>query len=121
MPGSNSWLSLLWALVCVIVIVAMAYWATRAIAARGGLGAFPLAQGAQGLKVLSRMALGRDQQLVVVQAGERYFLLGVTSSAVSNLAEFTPEQAKAWPEQTRPEPPSFRQALGEVLQQKRRK
>ena len=108
MPGSNSWLSLLWTLGCVVVIIALAYWATRAIAARGG-------------KVLSRLALGRDQQLLLVQAGERYFLLGVTASAVSNLAEFTPEQAQAWPEQNRPAPPSFRHALGEALRQKRRK
>ena len=38
MPASESLLSLLWMLLCVVVIVALAYVFTRYIAGRGGMG-----------------------------------------------------------------------------------
>ncbi|MCI8539642.1 MAG: flagellar biosynthetic protein FliO [Oscillospiraceae bacterium] len=114
-------LSLLWVLACVILIVGMAYWFTKYVAGRGGLSTFGLGQGSESLRVLARLSLGRDQSLMLVQAGERYFLLGVTQSAISTLAEFTPEEAEAWrkTQAEQPAPPSFREALQSVLHQKR--
>lgn len=122
MPGANTWLSLLWALVCVVLILGLAYWFTKRVAAPGGLGALVAAPGTEQLKVLARLALGKEQLLVVVQAGERYFLLGVTQSAVSTLAEFTREEAEAWfagPDGPAA-PPSFLEALRTVIEQKRK-
>ena len=120
-PGFESLLSLLWVLLCVVVIVALAYLFTRYAAGRGGLGMMGMAGGGQQFKVLARLALGREQAAVLVQAGERYFLLGVTQSAISTLAEFTPEEAEAWrkTQAEQPAPPSFREALQSVLHQKR--
>ena len=121
-PGFESLLSLLWVLLCVVVIVALAYLFTRYAAGRGGLGMMGMAGGGQQFKVLARLALGREQAAVLVQAGERYLLLGVAPSGISALAELSREEAQALcqrPEQ--PAPPSFREALRTVLQQRKQR
>lgn len=114
-------LSLLWVLACVVVIVGLAYWFTKFVVGRGGLSTLGLGQGTESFRVLARLPLGRDQSLVLVQTGERYFLLGVTQSAISTLAELTPEEAEAWrrPQAEQPAPPSFREALQMMLHQKK--
>ena len=70
---------------------------------------------------LARLSLGRDQSLVLVQAGERYLLLGAAPSGVTLTAELTPEEAKALyqPPSDQPPPPSFTEALRTVLKQKK--
>lgn len=116
------WLSLLWVLVCVVVIIVLAYWFTKHVVGRGAFNALGMSGGNERFRVLARLNLGRDQMVLLVQAGERYFLLGVTAGAISTLAEYTQEEAEAWthvPEQ--PAPPSFGEALRTVLQQKRRR
>ena len=122
MPGGNTWLSLLWVAVCVAVILVLAYWFTRYVAARG----FPGAQGlreSEQLKVLARLAVGREESLVLVRAGERYFLLGVTPSSISNLAEFSGEEAEGWlkTQESQPAPPSFREAVRLVMEQRKQR
>ena len=122
MPEVNTWLSLLWVLVCMVLIVALAYWFTKYVVGRGKLGAFGAARGTEHLKVLARLGLGKDQMVILVQAGERYFLLGVTPSGISNLAELTAEEARPWTEKPdQPAPPSFGEALRIVIQQKRQR
>ena len=116
--GSNL-LSLLWVLICVVAIIALAYLFTRYVAGRGGL---MVVSGGNGrFKVLARLSLGREQSVALVQAGERYFLLGVTASGIQLLTELTKEEADALrtspPEQ--PQPPSFRESLRTVLQQRK--
>jgi len=121
-PGVDTWLSLLWVLVCIVLILGLAYWFTRHVASRGGLGVLGADRGTEQLRVLARLALGRDQFLALVQAGERYLLLGVTPSSVSLLTELTQEEAKAWSEEQKPPPPpGFQEALHTVLQQKRQR
>lgn len=111
--------SLLWVLVCVAVIIVLAYLFTRYVAGRGGLTG---ASGGTGrFKVLARLSLGREQSLALVRAGERYFLLGVTASGVQLLAELTAEEAQSIcaPPPDQPQPPSFRESLRTVLQQRK--
>lgn len=117
------WLSLLWVLVCVVVIIALAYWFTKYVVGRGAFNGLGMSGGTERFKVLARLNLGRDQMLVLVQAGERYFLLGVTAGAISTLAEYTQEEAAAWrsAQEQQPAPPSFGEALRTVLQEKRRR
>ena len=113
--------SLLWLLVSVAVVLGLAYWFTRYAAGRGFLG--PGLRG-QGMEILAQLSLGREQRLALARVGERYFLLGVTSGGISLLAEFTKEEAALWlerPETLDGRPPSFREALQTVLQQKRRR
>ena len=110
-------LSLLGMLAVMLLILAGAYGATR-WAGRGFGGAFTGGR----LRVLDRARVGREQQVLVVQAGERYFLLGSSPSQVSLLAELSREEAQALcqrPEQ--PAPPSFREALRTVLQQRKQR
>lgn len=115
-------LSLLWLIVCCAVVLGLAYWFTKHVVGRGRLGNLGTGGGTEDLKVLHQLSLGKDQRLLVVRAGERTLLLGVTGSAISTLAEFTPEEAERWltAEKTKAEqcPPSFTEALQKVLKQK---
>ena len=81
-------LALIWLLVCVLAIAALAYLFTKYAVGRGGsfLG---MAGGTDRFKVIARLSLGREQSVVLVQAGERHLLLGVAPSGVSLIAELT--------------------------------
>ena len=114
--------SLLWMIVSVVVIIALAYWFTKYVAGRGGLGAFAPMRAGEELEVLAQLPLGREQRLMIARAGERFFLLGVTASEVSMLAEFTQEEAALWrrsaERESKSETPSFREALNTVMRHK---
>lgn len=113
-------LSLVWLLVCVLVIIVLAYLFTKYVAGHSGL--WGTGGGTDQFKALSRLSLGREQSLTLVQAGERYLLLGVTPSGVSLVAELTREEAQALytrPASGQPAPPSFGEALRTVLKQKK--
>ena len=116
----DSILTLTWMLVCVLVVVVLAYLFTKYVAGRGGslLGA---GGGTDQFKVLARLSLGRDQSLALVQAGERNLLVGVAPSGLSLVAELTAEEAQALYVRPadQPAPPSFGEALRTVLQQKK--
>ncbi len=116
----ESILTLMWMLVCVLVIVVLAYLFTKYVAGRSGsiLGA---GGGTDQFKVLARLPLGRDQSLTLVQAGERYLLVGVAPSGISLVTELTREEAQALYVRPadQPAPPSFKEALRTVLKQKK--
>ena len=111
---------LLWVLICVVAIIGLAYWFTRSVG-RGGLGALGGYGGSEQLRVLARLSLGKEQFLALVQAGERFFLLGVTPAAVSSLAELTREEAAVWLESLPPEQPGFGESLRSVLRQRKQR
>ena len=119
MDGLGSLLSLIWLLVCVLAIVVLAYLFTRYVAGRGGM--IGMSGGSERFRVLSRLPLGREQSAMLVKAGEKYLLLGVTASKITVLKELTAEEAEAVcalpPDQ--PAPPSFGEALRTVLKQKK--
>ena len=116
--GDTALASFLWMLVCVVLIIGLAYWFTRYVAGRGALSAF--AAGRR-MEILDRLPLGRDQALVLVQAGERYLLLGTAPSGVSLVAELTAEEAQALcaPPPGQAQPPSFGEALRSALKQRK--
>ena len=118
MLKSSPWLSLLWVIACIVLITGAAYWFTRHMAGKGGL--MPsLGKGRQ-MEILDQLPVGREQRLVLVRSGERYFLLGVTAGGISALAEFTAEEAALWQrEEAEQTPPSFREALRVTLKNKR--
>lgn len=121
MPFSESLLSLAWMLICVVAIAALAYVFTRYIAGRGGAGVIG-APGKGQLRVLARLSVGREQSVLLVQAGEKYLLLGVASSGVSVLERLTKEEAQQMcPGLDQPPPPGFREAFGEVLRQRKQR
>ena len=115
----DSILSLVWLLVCVLVIIVLAYLFTKYVVGRGSLSG--MGGGSDRFKVLSRLSLGREHSLALVQAGERYFLVGIAPSGVSPVAELTREEAEGLyaPPPGQQPPPSFGEALRNVLQQKK--
>ena len=116
----DSILSLVWLLVCVLAIAVLAYLCTKYVAGRGG-GLPGMGGGNARFKVLARLSLGRDQALALVQAGERYLLVGSAPSGVNLVAELTREEAQSicQPPPGQEAPPSFGEALRDVLKQKK--
>ena len=91
--------SLAWMLLCIVVVLALAYLFTRYGLGRWKSGGMAGSAGnGQGIRVLARTALGRESQVLVVEAGGRYFLLGATGTQISCLAELTAEEAEAFKE-----------------------
>jgi len=116
--NDSPWLSLLGMLVAIVVVIGLAYWVTRIIAGRGTL---PFGTGRKDdkLSVLVQKQIGKDQRLAVVQAGEKYFLVGITAQNISLLAELTAEEAAYWLPDENPQgdgqPPTFKQAFMDSL------
>ena len=121
MLEDSVWPSLLWTLLCVAAITGAAYWFTRRAAGKGWLSGF--GGGSGRIRLLDQLPLGREQRLVLAQAGERFFLLGVTANGITSLAEFTAEEAALWKEtcETDAPPPSFREALQITLKNRGRR
>ena len=118
--GDAALASFLWMLVCVVLIIGLAYWFTKYVAGRGALGAF---SGGRRMEVLDRLPLGRDQNLILARVGERYLLLGAGTAGVTLLAELTGEEAAAWkpPETAEGERPGFKEAFLTMMKQKERR
>lgn len=112
--------SLLWMLICVVLILGLAFWFTKYVAGRGALGAFA---GGRRMEVLDRLPLGRDQSVILARVGERYLLLGAGTAGVTLLAELTGEEAAAWrpPEAAEGEKPGLKEAFLTVMKQRERR
>lgn len=89
------WLSLVGMLFCTGAILFFAYWATKKI---GTSGVGRIASGAQ-MRVWNRLSIGQNQALLMVQIGERWFVLATTRENVSKVAELTAEEAELWQKQ----------------------
>jgi flagellar biosynthetic protein FliO len=111
--------SLLWVVVCILVILGAAYWFTRHVVGNGLYRPNGVGGNSRGMEILAQRALGKEQKLLVAQIGERYLLLGVSSGSISNLAELTAEEAEFWknpPEGTQPS--GFRESFSKILLRK---
>ena len=120
LEGDAALASFLWMLVCVVLIIGLAYWFTKYVAGRGALGAL---SGGRRMEVLARRPLGRDQSVVLARVGERYLLLGAGTAGVTLLAELTGEEAAAWkpPEAEAGEKPGFKEAFLTIMKQRERR
>lgn len=99
-------LSLLGMILALLLVLGGCYLVTRW--AGTGLGGGSLGRGGARMQVVERMAVGRDQALLIVRLGERYLLLGSSSAGVSLLAELTEEEGALW---TPPEAPTDRPGM----------
>ena len=101
-------ISLLGGLLLFVLVLLLAWFCSR------WLGGYYRARGGQAgtVQVLERTAIGPDRTLMVVRAGERVWLLGVTP-----LGELSPD---AYPEEAAPEalpgPMEFSAALRDAVQ-----
>lgn len=125
MLGGNDWFLIVWAVVCIVVVLGMAYWVTRYLAGSGLLKTGLGRSGAGKIRVVEQQMLGRDQRLVVVQVGETYYLLGMTANNISLISEIdwepTDEAGKESILEESTEKPAFREAFFDALRQKTRR
>ena len=113
MPG-GIW-SVIGMLVSAVLILFLAYFATRWIAERGLRVQGRTAEGGGGrLTVLSRLAVGQRESLLVVALGDKCYLLGVTEHSITLLRELDEEASAVWLREAEPSaPPSFLEVLRE--------
>ena len=125
MLGGNDWFLVVWAIVCIVVVLGMAYWVTKYLAGNGLLKTGLGRNGTGKIRVVEQQMLGRDQRLVVVQAGETYYLLGMTANNISLISEIDWEPTDEAGERTileeSKEKPAFREAFFDALRQKTRR
>ena len=117
-------LSLLGILLVMVLVLVGCYlvtrWAGSGLSVRLGL-----TGGAGGrLRVLDRLPVGRDHMILVVQAADRFLVLGSSPSGFSLLCELTEEEGRQW---TSPPPseaaaekttPDFREMLRRLREKK---
>ena len=114
--------ALLWLLFSIIAVLILACWATRRIV--GGIPVAHVKRAGKQIEILAQTTLGKSEALIMVQAGTRCFLLGVTANAITVLAEFTEAEAAILREKPEdPEnggKPGFIEVLQKSLKQQRR-
>lgn len=113
-------LGILGILLLLALVLAGSYFVTRWVGM--GLGVRPGAAAGRHVRLLERVPLGRDQSLFVVQAANRYFILGSSPSGFSLLAELTAEEGALWNAPPSPdgppEGPDFRALLRRLREKK---
>ena len=80
----------------VLVLVLAACWLFTRWAGTGLSGQFGVPAAQRQIKVLERLPVGKDQSLLAVRLGDRYFLLGSSPSGFSLLCELTEEEGAMW-------------------------
>ena len=85
----------LWTICAILGVLVLAYLFTRYVAGRGQ-GGGPSRLGKRMLTILDQVAVGKDQRLLLVRAGETYYFLGVTQGSITCLEKLTAEEAEAW-------------------------
>lgn len=116
-------LSLLGILAVLLLVLFGCYLFTR-WAGTGLSGHFLMPAAQRQMKVLERLAVGKDQALLVVQVADRMLLLGSSPSGFSLLAELTEEEAALWAgpapseHDTGRTPPDFQEFLRKLREKK---
>ena len=118
--------SLLGMLLVVLLVLALAYAATRWLGSSyGGKGGrVPAgkmrAGGSERFRVIGQISLGRAERLVLARLGDRCYLLGVTEHGFTLLKELEGEEAQEWlREEEIPVPASFMDVLKDNLRKRK--
>ena len=80
--------SMLGVFLLILLLFAGAYYATKIM----GKHYSAQASTSETMRVIDRLALGRDQYLLIVEAGGKALLLGVSAGQIETLAELEPGQ-----------------------------
>ena len=115
--------SLLWTLLLIAAVLALAYVFTRWVAGRAAAGAGPVYRGRR-LAVLEQINVGKDQKLLLVRMGETYCFLGAAPGGISCLRQVSPEELERWRQeredgQDAPPAVSFRTALHRAVRHRK--
>lgn len=113
-----SWFGL-WPAICAVLL--LSYWFTRyVVAGRAAAGRLK----GRHVTVLEEIQVGKDQKLLLVQAGEQICLLGAAPGGITCLRTLNREEMGQWEQEGAPEGAcqriSFQEALKSVLQQRRK-
>ena len=125
--------SLLGMLLVVLLILGLAYAATRwlgtAYGGKGGRGgksgkvlpASLRAGGSERFRVVAQISLGRTERLVLARLGDRCYLLGVTEQGFTLLKELEGGEAQEWlrEEESDAAPASFMDVLKDNLRKRK--
>ena len=120
--------SLLGMLLVVLLVLFLAYAATRWLGSSygGGKGGRVSmgkvhAGGSERFRVIAQIGLGRTERLVLACLGDRCYLLGVTEHGFTLLKELEGEEAQEWlrEEETSAPPASFMDVLKENLRKRK--
>lgn len=114
--GAGNILTLIGMLLAVVGILFLAWFTTRWISRRGGP-FFPSGSHNGGMRVLLQLSLGQNERLVLIQAGQRCLLLGVTAGGITLLLELDEAETASWlsDDSETPTPPSFWEAVQKNL------
>lgn len=97
----------LWTICAILGVLVLAYLFTRYVAGRGQ-GGGPSRLGKRMLTILDQVAVGKDQRLLLVRAGETYYFLGVTQGSITCLESSLPRRPRpGWAAQTAPPRPRW--------------
>ncbi len=116
-------LGILWALIVIIIVLALAYLFTKHVVGRVPLGVSGRKK--QHMSVVERIVIGRDQQILLVRVGKKMFFLGAAEGGVTCLKEMSDEE---WQTLSDSEddaddtaPMGFKEALQKVMEQRKQK
>lgn len=112
----QQFLPLLGTLAITVGILYLAYWSTKHLAGGRRFGAPASGR----MRVLDRLVLGQDRQLIVIAVGERYFLLSSSTAGVQKIEELSAEEGAQWEEKAgdAPKAPSFLEVLEKAFGKK---
>ena len=117
--------TLLGMLLTLAAILVLAYLSTRYVA-KFKLGRLMHAKGGGHMRIIDQLTIGQDARLLLVEAGDRYLLLGHSASGISLLTELTAQEAERWllelsqQTQVQQDAPSFRDSFLEALKQRKK-
>lgn len=117
----QDWFLLIWAVICVVLVLGLAYWFTRNVAGRSLAGRFSMARGSGRIQIVEQQVLGRDQRLAVVRVSGKYYLLGITAEHISLISEITWGTEPLGTAEQATEKPTFHEAFFDALKQKARR
>ena len=75
-------LSLYNAILAVLGVLCLAYWCSRMLGRQWGMNA-----GSNNMKVLGQLQVGQDRQILLLELGEHYYLVGVSQAGIQLLTE----------------------------------
>ena len=94
----NVW-SLLGVFAAAVLILYLAYLATKWIGTRSAPGSaapFSFGGGMGTFRILAQIAVGRNERLVLIRMGEECCLFGVTEREITLLRTYKSEEAESW-------------------------
>jgi flagellar protein FliO/FliZ len=108
-PAAPSLMPIVLALAAVLALIPVALWLLKRFGAVG-------APQVEGLQVVSQLPLGTGQKIVVLQAGNRWLLLGVTGSSITRVGSLSKPPVDAGLASAGPiAPPSFSALLARAV------